>query len=74
MFTSAEALSKGIEYKDDAWAAGMRRYGASKLLGVMFMYEFQRRLDSDPTLSNISVLSIDPRAMGRTGIAKRALY
>ena len=37
MFTSAEALSKGIEYKDDAWAAGMRRYGASKLLGVMFM-------------------------------------
>lgn len=37
MFTSAEALSKGVEYKDDAWAAGMRRYGASKLLGVMFM-------------------------------------
>lgn len=72
MFTSAEALSKGIEYKDDAWAAGMRRYGASKLLGVMFMYELQRRLESDPALSNISVLSMDPGAMGGTGIAKRA--
>ncbi|KAH6698247.1 sugar transporter [Leptodontidium sp. MPI-SDFR-AT-0119] len=33
----AEALSKEIEYKDDAWAAGMRRHGASKLLGVMFI-------------------------------------
>ncbi|KAK0113493.1 hypothetical protein ONS96_014357 [Cadophora gregata f. sp. sojae] len=72
MFTSAEALSKGIEYMDDAWAAGMRRYGASKLLVVMFMYELQRRLDSDPALSNISVLSMDPGAMGGTGIAKRA--
>ncbi|PVH83908.1 NAD(P)-binding protein [Cadophora sp. DSE1049] len=70
MFTSAEALSKGIEYKDNAWAAGMRRYGASKLLGVM--YELQRRLDTDPALSNISVLSMDPGAMGGTGIAKRA--
>ncbi|KAH7327107.1 hypothetical protein BKA65DRAFT_62351 [Rhexocercosporidium sp. MPI-PUGE-AT-0058] len=72
MFTSAQALSKGIEYTDDAWAAGMRRYGASKLLGVMWMYELQRRLDSDPALSNISILSMDPGAMGGTGITKRS--
>jgi NAD(P)-dependent dehydrogenase (short-subunit alcohol dehydrogenase family) len=31
-------LSKGVVYKDDAYKAGMRRYGASKLLLVMFMY------------------------------------
>ncbi|KAG4440763.1 hypothetical protein IFR05_003750 [Cadophora sp. M221] len=72
MFTSAEALSKGIEYTDDGWASGMRRYGASKLLGVMWMYELQRRLDSDPALANISILSMDPGGMGGTGIAKRA--
>ncbi|CZS97695.1 related to dehydrogenase/reductase [Rhynchosporium agropyri] len=72
MFTSAEALSRGIEYTDDGWASGMRRYGASKLLGVMWMYEVQRRLNSDPVLSNISILSMDPGAMGGTGITKRS--
>ncbi|KAL2060741.1 hypothetical protein VTL71DRAFT_9383 [Oculimacula yallundae] len=72
MFTSAEALSKGIEYTDDGWASGMRRYGASKLLGVMWMYELQRRLNADPVLSKISILSMDPAAMGGTGLTKRA--
>jgi hypothetical protein len=31
----------------------------SKTLMVMFMYELQRRIDADPALSNISVLSLD---------------
>lgn len=33
----AEEWAKGIEYKDDGYLGGMRRYGASKLGGVMFM-------------------------------------
>lgn len=32
-----EALAKGIEYTDDGFKAGVRRYGASKTLLVMFM-------------------------------------
>jgi len=32
-----EALAKGIEYTDDGLKAGVRRYGASKTLMVMFM-------------------------------------
>ncbi len=35
-------------------------------------YELQRRLDSDPALSNISVLAMDPAAMGGTGLTKRS--
>ncbi|EKD12635.1 short chain dehydrogenase/reductase SDR [Drepanopeziza brunnea f. sp. 'multigermtubi' MB_m1] len=72
MFTSTDALAKGITYTDAGWNAGMRRYGVSKLLGVMWMYELQRRLNLDPALSNISVLSLDPAAMGGTGITKRS--
>ncbi|KAH8766663.1 putative short-chain dehydrogenase [Diaporthe sp. PMI_573] len=51
--------------KDDPtnWAAGYRRYGVSKLCGIMMIHELQRRLDQDPMLSNISVLAIDPGAM-----------
>ncbi len=32
-----QALAKGIEYQDDGAKAGMRRYGSSKTLLVMFM-------------------------------------
>ncbi len=38
MFPGTEPLSRGLEYTDDGWASGMRRYGVSKLLGVMWMY------------------------------------
>jgi len=38
LWRDAEILSKGVVYTDDAYKAGMRRYGASKLLLVMFMY------------------------------------
>ncbi|TVY51697.1 WW domain-containing oxidoreductase, partial [Lachnellula cervina] len=63
-------LAKGVEYRDDGYKAGMRRYGTSKLLLVMFMYELQRKLSADPALSKISVLSLDPGAMGGTGLLR----
>jgi NAD(P)-dependent dehydrogenase (short-subunit alcohol dehydrogenase family) len=37
MFENTEALAKGIEYDDDGYKGGMRRYGASKLALVMFL-------------------------------------
>jgi NAD(P)-dependent dehydrogenase (short-subunit alcohol dehydrogenase family) len=38
MYTDTESLAKGISYTDGGgFDAGMRRYGASKLLMVMFM-------------------------------------
>jgi NAD(P)-dependent dehydrogenase (short-subunit alcohol dehydrogenase family) len=55
--------------KWELWEAGMRRYGMSKTLMQMFLYELQRRINSDPELSSISVLSLDPGGMG-TGIAR----
>jgi hypothetical protein len=34
-----EWLRKGMGYREeDAYKGGMRRYGASKMVGVMFMY------------------------------------
>jgi NAD(P)-dependent dehydrogenase (short-subunit alcohol dehydrogenase family) len=53
----------------ELWAAGMRRYGMSKSLMQMFMYELQRRIDADPELDKISVLSLDPGGMG-TGLVR----
>lgn len=38
LWRDPEVLSKGVEYKDDGYKAGMRRYGTSKLMLVMFMY------------------------------------
>jgi len=32
----------------------------SKVMMIMFMYELQRRLNTDPSLSNISILGFDP--------------
>lgn len=63
------------------WAAGMRRYGLSKLLKLMFMYsslcivtnimyELQHRLDNDVKLKNISIMAMDPGGMPGTGISR----
>ncbi|KAF2501705.1 putative short-chain dehydrogenase [Lophium mytilinum] len=77
IFTNIDALAKPpIEEKNDAgimavWAAGMRRYGMSKTLMAMLMPELQRRIDADPALSNISVLSVDPGGMA-TGIVRNS--
>ncbi|KAK0649232.1 putative short-chain dehydrogenase [Cercophora newfieldiana] len=50
---------------DTTGAAGMRRYSAAKLCLVMMIYELQRRLSSDPVLSSICVLGLDPGAMSK---------
>ncbi|CZR56267.1 related to dehydrogenase/reductase [Phialocephala subalpina] len=74
VFTDTETLAKGVTYTDSGYKAGMRRYGASKTLMMMFHYELQRRLDADPALSNISVVSMDPAAMGGTGITRTSPF
>ncbi|KAH7316992.1 putative short-chain dehydrogenase [Stachybotrys elegans] len=73
--TDLEPIAKGTwsATADDntIWAAGYRRYGASKLCGVTMIHELQRRLDMDPLLSNISVLATDPGAV-RSRITRRS--
>ncbi|KAI1131980.1 NAD(P)-binding protein [Nemania abortiva] len=68
-----EPLAKGTWSLDEDdrtnWAAGYRRYGASKLCAVAMIHELQRRLNQDPLLNNISVLAVDPGGMA-TGIAR----
>ncbi|KAI1098023.1 putative short-chain dehydrogenase [Jackrogersella minutella] len=49
--------------KDRIGVSGIRRYGAAKLCSIMMIFELQRRLDSDPELSGISVLGVDPGMM-----------
>ncbi|KAF2815332.1 NAD(P)-binding protein [Mytilinidion resinicola] len=77
IFSSIDALAKPpIEDREGAgtwalWGAGMRRYGMSKTLMAMLMPELQRRIDADPALSNISVLSVDPGGMP-TGIVRHS--
>jgi NAD(P)-dependent dehydrogenase (short-subunit alcohol dehydrogenase family) len=67
---SVESIAKGTwarSPEDPAQDArqlyGIRRYGASKLCGVMMIPELQRRLASDPNLNKISVLGVDPGMM-----------
>ncbi|KAI2625478.1 NAD(P)-binding protein [Xylaria nigripes] len=42
---------------------GYRRYGAGKLCEIMFMRELAKRVSTDPELSSIAVLGVDPGAM-----------
>ncbi|TVY48341.1 Protochlorophyllide reductase C-like protein [Lachnellula occidentalis] len=59
--------------KDPRGLSGVRRYGAAKLCIIMMIQEevfantgsveLQRRLNSDPKLSGISVLGVDPGMM-----------
>ncbi|KAH7113767.1 putative short-chain dehydrogenase [Dendryphion nanum] len=73
--SSIDPIAKGTwsANKDDktGWAAGYRRYGASKLCGVTMISELQRRLDQDSILKNVSVLGIDP-GLVNTGIVRRS--
>ncbi|KAB5586263.1 hypothetical protein GE09DRAFT_944668 [Coniochaeta sp. 2T2.1] len=62
--STTEAIARGTwsataDYPRDSMV-GLRRYGAAKCFAVMMMHELQKRLDTDPVLSNISVLAIDP--------------
>ena len=43
VFKSPEVMAHPQEEKGDQWAYGMRRYGLSKLLMLMFMYSPPRR-------------------------------
>ncbi|KAG0648457.1 hypothetical protein D0Z07_5466 [Hyphodiscus hymeniophilus] len=54
--------------KKGRFEAGMRRYGTTKTLLNMFMYELQRRLDKDSQLSKISIIAMEPGAVGGTGL------
>ncbi|KAF6241010.1 hypothetical protein HO173_000804 [Letharia columbiana] len=49
----------------------MRRYGMSKTLMVLFMYELQRRL-AGTKYSDISVLAVDSGALGGSGLFKES--
>lgn len=66
------AYEKITDSPNELYGAGYRRYGLSKTLIVMFMFELQRRLAASPRLSNISVVSVDPGAMPNTGLVKDA--
>ncbi|KAJ3915869.1 putative short-chain dehydrogenase [Lentinula edodes] len=65
LYTDTEALAKGhlTNEPKDNYTVGMRRYGTSKLLGVMWMTDLQRRLQSSRTFSNISCINFDPGAL-----------
>ncbi|KAG8162665.1 hypothetical protein KVR01_007143 [Diaporthe batatas] len=70
----------GDPSKDPYGLAAIRRYGASKLCLVMMIIELQRRLNSDPKLSGISILGVDPGLMptkittGSLGWLIRSIY
>ncbi|KAH7492769.1 hypothetical protein FOMA001_g972 [Fusarium oxysporum f. sp. matthiolae] len=67
LFPGPEELAKGRWSRPDSgggWLTGYRRYGASKLCAVMLMHELASRLVQDPQLSNITVVGLDPGAMG----------
>ncbi|KAH7022868.1 hypothetical protein EDB80DRAFT_769768 [Ilyonectria destructans] len=66
LFPSAEELAKGTwstPEDGDGWWTGFRRYGASKLCAVMLMHELANRIATDPALSDITVVGLDPGAM-----------
>ncbi|GAW20880.1 hypothetical protein ANO14919_103920 [Xylariales sp. No.14919] len=68
------AVAKGTwstAEEDPSWRSGFRRYGASKLCELLMMSELQRRLNSDPVLRNVSVVSVDPGTMP-TSITRRS--
>ncbi|KAH6698127.1 hypothetical protein BKA61DRAFT_246555 [Leptodontidium sp. MPI-SDFR-AT-0119] len=72
--TSPEKMAKGIEEFPDGnvGKTGHRRYALSKILMEAWMYELQRRLNADPTLSNISVLGHDPGWIGGTSLVRNS--
>ncbi|KAF9769418.1 hypothetical protein IL306_013177 [Fusarium sp. DS 682] len=67
LFPGPEELAKGTWSRPESgggWLTGYRRYGASKLCAVMLMHELTSRLVQDPRLSKITVVGLDPGAMG----------
>lgn len=61
-----EAIAKGTwnpASEDPSWQGGQRRYGASKFFLITMQHELQARLDTDPVLSKICVVGVDPGTM-----------
>lgn len=56
---------------NDAFKTSFRRYGASKLFLIMMQHELQARLNTDPVLSRIAVLGVDPGTMV-SGMTRKA--
>ncbi|KAF5012235.1 hypothetical protein FDECE_1694 [Fusarium decemcellulare] len=76
LFPGAEELAKGKwsgPETEGGWFTGYRRYGASKLCAVMLMHELAERLGRDPELSGVSVVGLDPGAMG-SGLTRRGRF
>lgn len=73
---STDPIAKGTwsSFKEyPSWESGMRRYGASKLCLIMMIGELQRRLSTDPALSKISILGVDPGSVP-TNLARRSPF
>ncbi|KAI1277869.1 putative short-chain dehydrogenase [Xylaria sp. FL0933] len=71
---SVDAIARGTwATKGSANPAviGGRRYGAAKICLVMMIGELQRRLDTDPILSGVSAVGVDPGTM-YTGLTRRS--
>ncbi|KAH6608668.1 short-chain [Trichoderma cornu-damae] len=66
LFPGVDAVAKGTwstPEEDPSSSSGFRRYGASKLCSIMLCEELGNRLATDPKLSNISIISLDPGGM-----------
>ncbi|KAH7400454.1 hypothetical protein BKA64DRAFT_671880 [Cadophora sp. MPI-SDFR-AT-0126] len=72
LMTSCENMARGVEeFPDgDVTKTGGRRYALSKILMEAWMYELQRRINSDPSLSAISILGHDPGWIGATDLVR----
>ncbi|KAJ5513395.1 hypothetical protein N7463_002947 [Penicillium fimorum] len=71
---SLEALVKpGADEAGTEHDMGWRRYANSKLANVMFMQSLNRRLQQNPTFSNITVTAMDPGGLvdSRAHVAQR---
>lgn len=55
----------------ETFKTSFRRYGASKLFVIMMQHELQARLNTDPSLSRIAVLGVDPGTMV-SGLTRKA--
>ncbi|PVH75801.1 NAD(P)-binding protein, partial [Cadophora sp. DSE1049] len=70
--TGCEKMAKGVEEHPDGNVVktGQRRYALSKILMEAWMHELQRRINTDASLSNISVLGHDPGWIGATDLTR----
>ncbi|POS76989.1 hypothetical protein DHEL01_v204608, partial [Diaporthe helianthi] len=58
---------------EPGFKGGYRRYSASKLFLVMMMHSLQARLNRDPALNKICILTVDPGTMS-TGLQRHSAF